>query len=66
MEKTKIGVAQSCADCIFQEIIDAIYTCKFYPNYKKLPFPLGRSPLAKPSFCRIKKIAVYEEPADST
>ena len=63
MEETEIGAPQSCADCIFQEITDRISSCRFYPKYKKTPFPLGRSPLVKPAFCRIKKIVVYEQPS---
>ena len=61
MEETEIAPPQACFDCIFQEILDNIATCRFYPKYKKIPYPLTRSLLTKPAFCRIKKVVVYEE-----
>lgn len=66
MEETEIGPPQLCVDCIFQELIDSISTCRFYPKYKKIPFPMARSPITKPSFCRIKKIVVYEDLPETT
>jgi len=66
MEETEIDAPKFCADCVFQETFRNIYTCKFYPKYKKLPFPMDQSPLTKPAFCRIRKIVVYEEPHDAT
>jgi len=63
MEETEIGPPEVCVGCIFQQLIDGISSCRFYPKYKKIPFPLAHSPTAKPAFCRIKKIVVYEEPA---
>ena len=66
MEETEIAPPKFCADCIFQEIFGSLCTCRFYPKYKKTAFPLGRSPLTKPAFCRIKKIVVYEEPLGET
>ena len=66
MEETVIRAPQLCVDCIFQGIIDATFCCKFYHKYKKIPFPMGRTPLTKPAFCRIKKIVVYEESPKAT
>jgi hypothetical protein len=68
MEITEIGEPQSCGECIFQEIIDSSSSssCRFYPRYKNIPYPMHRSSIMKPAFCRIKKIVVYEEPWNKT
>jgi hypothetical protein len=64
MRETEISEPQACSDCIFQDIFSSIRSCRFYPKYTGLPFTLGQNPLMKPTFCRIKKIVVYEEPLE--
>jgi hypothetical protein len=66
MEETEIDAPRFCQDCVFQEVLGAIFTCKFYAKYKKLLFPMDQSPLTKPDFCRIRKIVVYEESREAT
>jgi hypothetical protein len=66
MEVTEIGKPQSCGECIFQVISGSSSTCRFYPKYKNIPYPMLRSSIMKPAFCRITKIVVYEEPWNNT
>jgi len=66
MEETIIGGPKRCINCIFNDIVQDILTCRFYPKYKKIPFPLFRDSSEKPAFCRIKNIMVYEEPLEET
>jgi hypothetical protein len=53
-------------DCIFNETLHSYVSCRFYPRFKNIPFPLGQSFAGKPAFCQIKKIVVYEEPSNES
>jgi hypothetical protein len=66
MKETMIGVPKRCKGCIFNDIVQEILTCRFYPKYTKIPLPLFRDSPQKPPFCRIKYIVVYEEPLEET
>jgi hypothetical protein len=66
METTEIDASLLCADCVFHENTGVSPTCRFYPKYKNIAFPLSRSPIMKPGYCRIKKIVVYEELPEET
>jgi len=66
METTEINAPLLCVDCIFHENSGVPPTCRFYPKHKDIAFPLSRSPIMKPGYCRIKKIVVYEELPEET
>jgi hypothetical protein len=66
MEITEIAKPQSCGECIFQEKNGSFSTCRFYPKYKNIPYPMARSSIMKPAFCWIAKIVVYEESRKET
>lgn len=66
MGETEISTFSFSADFFFKDPPNDYITCKFYPKYKKIIFPLGCSPLSKPAFCRIKRTLVYEEPLEAS
>jgi len=66
METTEIGAPKLCVDCVFHETGSLSGICRYYPKYKEIVFPRGRTSIVRPAFCRITKIVVFETPLEET
>jgi len=51
----------NCDNCLLNDYVEGLVFCRYYPNFKKIPFPLSQSPHSKPAFCKIKALIVHEE-----